>query len=313
MIDFYNAQVDDYAIFCEQRGNLDRKKAANSFIDADSSRVAWSGGLKDDLARGTRIDFIPGEVVRGCYRPFQPQHVYFDRYLNERRYQLPTMFPTPRHKNLGIVLASPASHFEFTPFMTDLLPNLHLLDTAQFFPRWTYGKADPDDGGFDFGSDASTVDEHGYRRVDNITDAIAELYEQAIGAPVTKDDVFYSVYGLLHDRLPPNLRGRPAQDAPAHPHTVEPRAVRAALGRRPRPRRPARKLRLGRPLPARRATQARHRPRRPGNLARCQNEMEDQGRALDNRLQPEGHHHRDPRVSGALPARLPQVSIHGAG
>jgi hypothetical protein len=28
----------------------------------------------------------------------------------------------------------PASHFEFTPFMTDLLPNLHLLDTAQFFP-----------------------------------------------------------------------------------------------------------------------------------------------------------------------------------
>ena len=26
----------------------------------------------------------------------------------------------------------PASHFEFTPFMTDLLPNLHLLDTEPF-------------------------------------------------------------------------------------------------------------------------------------------------------------------------------------
>ena len=43
------------------------------------------------------------------------------------------------------------------------------------------------------------VDEHGYRRVDNITDDIVELYEQAIGDPVAKDDVFHYVYGLLHD------------------------------------------------------------------------------------------------------------------
>lgn len=28
---------------------------------------------------------------------------------------------------------------------------------------------------------------------------MVELYEQAIGAPVTRDDVFYYVYGLLHD------------------------------------------------------------------------------------------------------------------
>lgn len=110
------------------------------------------------------------------------------------------MFPTPDHKNIGIVLTGPASHFEFTPFITDLLPNLHVLDTGQFFPRWTYEAVESSAGGLDFiSSDERTIDEWGYRRVDNVTDAIQMLYSGAVGDQVTKDDIFYYVYGLLHD------------------------------------------------------------------------------------------------------------------
>lgn len=136
----------------------------------------------------------------GSYRPFCKQNVYFDRTLNHIVGLTPSMFPTPHHKNIGIVLTAPASHFEFTPFMTDLLPNLHLLDTGQFFPRWTYSKAESADGELDFAAaDTAGVDEHGYRRVDNITDGILALYRGAVGDQVTKDDIFYYVYGLLHD------------------------------------------------------------------------------------------------------------------
>ena len=53
------------------------------------------------------------------------------------------------------------------------------------------------------------VDEWGYRRVDNITDEILALYRDAVGEPITKDDIFYYIYGLLHD---PDYRDRYAAD-----------------------------------------------------------------------------------------------------
>ncbi|WP_321970116.1 type ISP restriction/modification enzyme, partial [Mycobacterium tuberculosis] len=56
------------------------------------------------------------------------------------------------------------------------------------------------DGELDFESTTNAeVDDHGYRRVDNITGVILKLYRDTIGDQVTKDDIFYYVYGLLHD------------------------------------------------------------------------------------------------------------------
>lgn len=112
------------------------------------------------------------------------------------------MFPTAQHTNLGIVLTGPASHFDFTPFITELLPNLHILDTAQFFPRWTHTKPESEDSELDFAStDTTDIDEYGYRRIDNITDEILKLYRDAIGGRVTKDDIFCYVYGLVYGLL----------------------------------------------------------------------------------------------------------------
>lgn len=161
-------------------------------------KISWNRSLKQQLIRGAHLEWSDGFVFQSTYRPFSPQWTYFDRRVNDMVYQLASMFPTPHHTNTGIVLTGAASHFQFTPFITDLLPNLHLLDTAQFFPRWTYEKVDGTDGGFDFAGDAE-VDEYGYRRVDNISDEILSLYRQAVGPQVSKDHIFYYVYGQLHD------------------------------------------------------------------------------------------------------------------
>ncbi|MDI6872355.1 MAG: hypothetical protein QME79_13590 [Bacillota bacterium] len=161
-------------------------------------KISWNRSLKQQLIRGAHLEWSDGFVFQSTYRPFSPQWTYFDRRVNDMVYQLASMFPTPHHTNTGIVLTGAASHFQFTPFVTDLLPNLHLLDTAQFFPRWTYEKVDGTDGGFDFAG-GSEVDEYGYRRVDNITDEILAIYREAAGPHVSKDDIFFYVYGQLHD------------------------------------------------------------------------------------------------------------------
>jgi predicted helicase len=72
--------------------------------------------------------------------------------------------------------------------MTRAIPDLALWGSSngQFFPRWTYhpvGKRD------DLLSEAEET-EDGYRRVDNITDAILADCQQSFGAEVSKDDIF---------------------------------------------------------------------------------------------------------------------------
>ncbi|MEU8898175.1 DEAD/DEAH box helicase [Nocardia sp. NPDC048505] len=172
--------------------------------------ISWNRGLRQDLARDTEIGWSDSAVRVGTYRPFQPQWTYLNRRVNDMIYQLPSMFPTPHHNNLGIVITGAASHFEFTPFITDLLPNLHTLDTAQFFPRWTYEKIETTEGELDLQALVTDdVDDWGYRRVDNITDEILANYRYAADESITKDDIFYYVYGVLHD---PTYRASYAAD-----------------------------------------------------------------------------------------------------
>jgi predicted helicase len=111
------------------------------------------------------------------------------------------MFPTPHHKNIGFYVVGTGSDKPFSVLMTTAIPDLSFWGSGsgQFFTRWTYAKAESAEGELDFASaDPVTADEHGYRRIDNITDEILALYRAAIGDQVMKDDIFYYVYGLLH-------------------------------------------------------------------------------------------------------------------
>ncbi len=103
---------------------------------------------------------------------------------------------------------APRDGTEFAVLAMSIIPDLSFFTyTAQFFPRYTYGTAEPADGTLDFSS-TDDVDEWGYRRIDNITDEIHELYRSTLGH-VTKDDIFYFVYGRLHS---PTYRTRYASD-----------------------------------------------------------------------------------------------------
>jgi predicted helicase len=69
----------------------------------------------------------------------------------------------------------------------------------QFFPRWAYEKLESSEGELDLVVDAAEVDSYGYRRIDNITDDILTLYQGVAGDGVTKDDIFYYAYGIMHE------------------------------------------------------------------------------------------------------------------
>lgn len=210
----YNRAVADFGERASDFTSGTGEKRVNQFLKkypqyAIDTEIKWSRSLRASVAKALIFELNDTHFVQSMYRPFHRQHVYFDRLLNQERSQLPSMFPTPEHKNIGFVLTAPASHFQFCLLATDLLPNLHALDTGQFFPRFTWEKVDPEAGGL-FGavgvdkreeSKYGVIGEEiaGYVRVDNITADIKKLYQDALGADITGDDIFHFVYGKLHD------------------------------------------------------------------------------------------------------------------
>ena len=193
MISEYNLQMSSYA------GGSSTEEI-NSHIDTNPSKISWSTGLRARLGKRTPLAYNSDAIRVGMYRPFVMQRLYFDRGLNEARSLLPSMFPTAHHRNFGFYIVGTGADKPFSVLMTDSIPDLSFWGSGsgQYFPRWTYEKANAADGGFDF-ADHTEVDEYGYRRVDNITDEILAVYREAVGPQVSKDDIFYYVYGQLHD------------------------------------------------------------------------------------------------------------------
>ena len=88
MIETYNEQVFKWSRFV-------KKPVIDTFVLNDETKISWSEGLKNLLKRQISLEFDESELRDSFYRPFTKEHLYFDKYLNERRYQMPSIFPTP--------------------------------------------------------------------------------------------------------------------------------------------------------------------------------------------------------------------------
>ncbi|MFB7821731.1 DEAD/DEAH box helicase [Streptomyces hydrogenans] len=194
LIDFYNAQLNDFREHCKAIGITNPKIAdADKFINRDPKRISWSSSLVSKLLQGKKVEYTDERTVASMYRPFDRQSVYFDRDLNHRPGKLPQMFPTPDHPNFGFYVNGFHATADFAVLATDVIPCLDVFGKGgYFFSRYTYRELAAE-GGFDFGED------NAYERVDNITDAALRAYQRTYGdETITKDDIFYYAYGLLH-------------------------------------------------------------------------------------------------------------------
>ena len=177
---------------------------------SDPGRFSWSENLKRLAAKNEPVPVKSERVFTSLYRPFTRIKAYFEPSLNDRQYQLPSMFPTPAHQNIGFVVVGAGESVDPAVLATNLLPDLHLIATSQFFSRFTWAAVEGGDGALFgensvvkqgetsvYGEIGEIVD--GYVRVDNITDEIKKIYRDALGAEITGDDIFHFVYGKLHD------------------------------------------------------------------------------------------------------------------
>ena len=190
-IDFANSQAEAFA-----SGEIPR-------LSDDATKVAWGGGLRSLVEKNTELRWDPSSIRDATYRPFNKVRVYYHRDLNERRYQLPAVFPEAETPNSGFYYVGMGSAVPFSVLMMDSLPDLHVTGAGsggQFFPRYTYEIPS---------EQPSLLDEEPFTRIDNITDEILADYRKSFGPDISKDEIFYYVYGILHS---PEYREKYAAD-----------------------------------------------------------------------------------------------------
>ncbi|MEU4014884.1 type ISP restriction/modification enzyme [Microbacterium sp. NPDC028030] len=192
-------------------------KDAAAFTRQPESEIKWTSTLRAEFVRDTTIQVVKKHLEYiGMYRPFFKQNVYFDPTLNHRQGQLRQVFPSSSTPNVGIYYVGAGSVVPFSVLMLDCIPDLHVTGAGsggQFFPRYTYREIEDDPTTLFPGSgtlpvfdeiegrlDLSGTSENApkYERVDNITDEILRDFQDTYDKKVTKDDVFFYVYGLLH-------------------------------------------------------------------------------------------------------------------
>ncbi|HCS62114.1 MAG TPA: damage-inducible protein [Microbacterium sp.] len=170
----------------------------------DARRIAWSRSMEAKRRIGKRMKTAEPDLRTAVYRPFTKQVIAFDRQLVELPGVSSRAWPTDGHSNIAMWVTGPGAGKPFSPMIVDRVPDLHLggaSTSGRIFPRYTWQPASAPDGALNLDAlAASDTDEivDGYRRVDNITDATLAAYREVHGDAVTKDDIFYGIYALLH-------------------------------------------------------------------------------------------------------------------
>ena len=197
-------------------------------IPRDETRFNWTRRIEDYVKRGIEIEYDQNAMTLGLYRPFCKQWVYYNWEMNEMTFQQPRLFPLAGGERAKGLSSNPnAASLTLTStkedrggkggemtfqqmfphcqnliidvgergvLMSGILPDLELVHHGQCFPLYYYDEPAEAGEGSLFSSTELTCR-------DAITDEALAVFQEAYDDPsITKEDIFFYVYGILHSK-----------------------------------------------------------------------------------------------------------------
>ncbi len=223
--DVYNSEVDRF-----------KRKGERAKVDefVDYAKLKWSENLKNSLKRHAEATHDKAKIRVCLYRPFNRQHLYHDSILNDRPGLFSAIFPSANSsgENRTIAITNLGSEKPFMTLVTGEILDYHLVGAGcgtLCFPFYVYdedgsnrrenitdwaleqfrthyeanGRREPAgegaagdeaNGRREPAGEGAAGDEVGAggRRTSRLTPAVRQERQ------ITKWDIFYYVYGLLH-------------------------------------------------------------------------------------------------------------------
>lgn len=205
MIDFYNREIDRYqshAAACESE-----LPDVQAFVEKDLTQISWGGGnWQTNFRRFKKEAFETLSLRSGLYRPFCKMQHYGAKGFNHSFYSMLRIFPSAASANIVIMTTGRGAN-DFSSLISNAIPDLNSMGAgAQCFPLYVYGDEGEEKQSTLFAAPAPEKQ----KRRDAITDAGLAHFQSAYpGETITKEDLFYYVYGLLHS---PDYRERYADN-----------------------------------------------------------------------------------------------------
>lgn len=174
-IEFYNNQIDKIKRQISDDINIE------NIIETNPKSISWSADLKKRIKRLEKDMYISEDLSISLYRPFTKQNLYYCKNWIERYSQ------QDKFKGNAIFTNGIGSTKQFSVMITELKSNFDCLEKSNYYPL--YYSENKENKLF------SSSDKQ-----DGITDFIYNLAREKYGVPrITKEDIFYYVYGFLHN------------------------------------------------------------------------------------------------------------------
>lgn len=167
LIENYNSEVVRLSDI-----SIDEKK---DYLNRKDDFIKWSAKLEDSILKSKKIQFDKNSVVQSLYRPFTKKYLYYGNDVVERPGQWYKKFGKD---NLVIMTTGRGVSRDFSPLVTNLIPNMDSLEKSQSFMR------------FDNEVDETSL----FQNNDNMNQEFADK----LG--LNLDDTFAYVYGLLNSK-----------------------------------------------------------------------------------------------------------------
>ena len=152
--------------------SIDEKK---NYLNRKDDFIKWSAKLEDSILKSKKIQFDKNNIVQSLYRPFTKKYLYYGNDVVERPGQWYKKFGKD---NLVIMTTGRGVSRDFSPLVTNLIPNMDSLEKSQSFMR------------FDNEVDETSL----FQNNDNMNQEFADK----LG--LNLDDTFAYVYGLLNSK-----------------------------------------------------------------------------------------------------------------
>ncbi|MDD4205861.1 MAG: helicase, partial [Candidatus Delongbacteria bacterium] len=215
MINFFNEQTENY----HSNSKNPEMIKVEDFVVKDEKSIKWDDKLFRKVKLGKILELNKKDFREAYRTPFCKEFLFFNENWNWSRVLLPKVFPESTTDNLLISAIGKGASRDFSVLISNTVIDYHFEQNGQCFPLYYYEEREKYDISlFDSGNESEFV------RRDGISDFILEQARKIYGPKVSKEDIFYYVYGFLHS---PEYRIKFANDLkkmlPRLPLVDEPR------------------------------------------------------------------------------------------
>jgi len=192
MIEHFNSQSYDYKIALSDNPKL----TVEEFIDTNPQKISWTRSLRRQVANNKNYIYNSDLLKTYLYRPFVKQIIYHCDDFIESPGLIRSLLPMTSSDNKIICVSTNDFSKGISVLITQFLCDYHVVGDSHMLPLYWYEE--------NKNKQRSLFDEESnddYIRRDGITDWILKEVRTRYGTRnITKEMIFYYVYGLLHSK-----------------------------------------------------------------------------------------------------------------